>query len=111
MITSLWRTELGHTSSTIKAIYHAKSFIQSTENVPAGQTIGLILDRTNFYAESGGQEADTGRIGIDGEADFEVLDVQVFNGYVLHIGLLSEGQLSVNNEVVCTYDEVSHPIA
>lgn len=67
----------------------------------------MILNRTNFYAESGGQEADTGRIVIDGEAEFEVTDVQVFSGYVMHIGTLLEGTLKVDDEVVCTYDEVS----
>jgi alanyl-tRNA synthetase len=35
-----------------------------------------------------------------------VTDVQVFSGYVLHIGVLTEGELSVGDEVVCTYDEV-----
>jgi alanyl-tRNA synthetase len=44
---------------------------------------------------------------IDGVADFEVTNVQVFNGYVLHIGHLKYGQLSVGNNVVSSYDEVS----
>ncbi len=68
---------------------------------------GLLLDKTPFYAESGGQEHDTGSIVIDGVAEFEVSDVQVFNGYVLHIGQLKYGSLSVGDEVVSSYDEVS----
>ena len=44
---------------------------------------------------------------IDGVADFEVNNVQVFNGYVLHIGQLKYGQLSVGDTVVSSYDEVS----
>jgi alanyl-tRNA synthetase len=67
----------------------------------------LLLDKTNFYAEAGGQEYDTGLISIDGEAEFEVTDVQAFNGYVLHIGTLKEGELKVGDNVICTYDEVS----
>lgn len=66
----------------------------------------MLLDRTSFYAESGGQEHDTGSIVIDGHAEFEVTDVQVFNGYVLHIGEMKYGTLSVGDEVVSTYDEV-----
>jgi alanyl-tRNA synthetase len=44
---------------------------------------------------------------IDGVADFEVTNVQVFNGYVLHIGHLKYGQLSLGDSVVSSYDEVS----
>jgi alanyl-tRNA synthetase len=43
---------------------------------------------------------------IDGAADFEVTNVQVFNGYVLHIGQLKYGQLSVGDNIVSSYDEV-----
>jgi alanyl-tRNA synthetase len=67
----------------------------------------VLLDKTNFYAEQGGQENDTGVLAIDGKTEFKVGDVQVYNGYVLHIGQLEEGQLSVGDEVICTYDEVS----
>lgn len=66
----------------------------------------MILDRTSFYAESGGQEYDTGNIVVDGAADFEVTNVQIFNGYVLHIGHLKYGKLSVGEKVVASYDEV-----
>jgi alanyl-tRNA synthetase len=67
-----------------------------------------LLDRTNFYAEQGGQEYDTGVLAIDGQAEFKVEDVQVFNGYVLHIGQMEEGEMKVGDEVICTYDEVSN---
>lgn len=68
---------------------------------------GIILDRTCFYAESGGQECDTGNIVIDGITDFEVTNVQVYNGYVLHTGHLKYGQIEVSDEVISSYDEVS----
>ena len=66
----------------------------------------MLLDKTSFYAEAGGQEYDTGNISIDGVADFEVTNVQVYNGYVLHTGRLKYGALEVGNEVFSTYDEV-----
>ena len=93
-------------TASIKAIYHDKSFIQSTSSIPENTTFGIILDRTSFYAESGGQEYDTGSITIDGVAEFEVTNVQSYSGYVLHTGTLKYGQLSVGNEVISTYDEL-----
>ena len=43
----------------------------------ADGTVGLLLDRTNFYAEEGGQEFDTGAITC-GDASFDVSDTQKF---------------------------------
>ncbi|KAH9055056.1 tRNA synthetases class II (A)-domain-containing protein [Lactarius vividus] len=97
---------IGNIDATVKAIYHGKAFLQSTSNIEPNAVIGVILDRTSFYAEAGGQEYDTGNIVIDGVADFEVTNVQVFNGYVLHIGQLKYGQLSVGDTVVSSYDEL-----
>jgi alanyl-tRNA synthetase len=97
---------LGNHNGTVKSIYCNRKFLDSTSDIPEGTTFGLILDRTSFYAESGGQEYDTGSIVIDGVADFEVTNVQVFSGYVLHIGHLKYGQIDVGHDVVCSYDEV-----
>ena len=83
--------------------------MKDTQNIPEDVPFGLILDRTSFYAEAGGQEHDTGSITVDGVAEFEVSNVQSFSGYVLHIGDLKYGQLSVNDEVVASYDEVRSP--
>lgn len=96
----------GDISAAVKAIYHQSKFYESTKDVPAGEPFGILLDKTNFYAESGGQEYDTGVIAIDGQAEFKVEDVQVYNGYVLHVGRLEEGELKLNNEVICTIDEL-----
>lgn len=93
-------------NSVVKALYHSKTFIQTTADVPQGEQIGIILDRTNFYAEQGGQETDTGVIMIDGQAEVEVGDVQSYGGYVLHTGLIKFGSLSVGDSVICEYDEL-----
>jgi alanyl-tRNA synthetase len=91
----------------VKSIYHASKFYTSTSEIPANASFGVLLDKTNFYAEQGGQENDTGVLAVDGKAEFKVEDVQVYNGYVLHIGQMEEGEIKVGDEVVCTYDEVS----
>ncbi len=98
--------EQGNITAKVVAIYSKKAFVQSTEEIPEDSTFGLLLDRTSFYAESGGQEYDTGSIIIDGVAEFEVTNVQVYNGYVLHIGHIKYGKLQVGDEIVSSYDEV-----
>lgn len=96
----------GVIDATVKAVYHKSAFFKSTAETPASESIGIVLDQTNFYAESGGQENDTGSIVIDGQATFKVEDVQVFNGYVLHIGQITEGSLTIGDKVVSAYDEL-----
>jgi len=64
----------------------------------------LILDRTPFYAESGGQVGDHGQLGT-GSARFEVRDTQklagVFHG---HVGHVSSGTLKVGDVLAARVD-------
>lgn len=92
--------------STIKAIYYNKKFVQSTSEIPQGEEFGVILDKTNFYAEQGGQEYDTGRIVIDDVAELDVQNVQVYAGYVLHTGYMKYGTFSVGDQPTSEYDEL-----
>lgn len=92
-------------TSQVRLIYHTKQFLKSTKNIPQGEEVGIILDRTNFYAEQGGQEYDTGHVIIDGVAELEVRNVQMYGGYVLHTGFVKYGILSAGDEVLCEYDE------
>lgn len=98
--------ELGNVTATVKGIYYNREFLVSTTNIPDGANFGILLDRTSFYAEAGGQEYDTGNIVIDGACDFEVANVQVYSGYVLHTGHLKYGQLNVGDQVISSYDEL-----
>lgn len=90
----------------IKAIFQGGKFVQSTSEIEEGAQLGLILDRTNFYAEQGGQEYDTGRILIDGVSEIDIQNVQVYGGYVMHTGYMNYGTLKVGDEVLCEYDEL-----
>lgn len=71
-----------------------------------GKKYGVLLDKTCFYAEQGGQEYDTGKIVIDDVAEFNVDNVQLYNGFVFHTGTLEEGKLSVGDAIIASYDEL-----
>ncbi len=61
----------------------------------AGTAVEVILDRTPFYAEGGGQQADTGWIRGDGFV-VDVADVQSpVAGLVVHRGTVREGEVTV----------------
>jgi alanyl-tRNA synthetase len=65
----------------------------------AGESAALLLDRTCFYGEQGGQVGDTGTIRTSAGADFEVEDTQRLGETVLHVGTLHEGELAVGDTV------------
>lgn len=92
-------------NARVQAIFHAKRFHEDTKDIPGGDQIGVIVDKTNFYAEQGGQEYDTGRIVIDGVAEMQVENVQLYAGYVLHTGFMKYGRFSRGDVVTCEYDE------
>ncbi|MBU1998789.1 MAG: alanine--tRNA ligase [Candidatus Omnitrophota bacterium] len=58
----------------------------------------IILDKTVFYAESGGQVADTGEL-INDRNIFKVLDTQKSGKVFLHKGKVEEGRFKVSDEV------------
>src|SRR5690606_12730270 len=69
-------------------------------SVPAaseGATVEVVLNRTPFYAEGGGQLADQGVIRTDG-AVVEVVDVQSpVDGVIVHRGKVRTGELRVGD--------------
>ncbi|CAO3626101.1 unnamed protein product [Cunninghamella blakesleeana] len=91
----------------IKSIYYEHKFLTETKDIPEGARFGILTDKTNFYAESGGQEYDTGSIiTLDGNTEFSVQDCQLFGGYVLHIGTLKYGQLKLDDQVELSFDDL-----
>ncbi|HLS06288.1 MAG TPA: alanine--tRNA ligase [Wenzhouxiangella sp.] len=77
---------------------------QRVDAIEAGQDAVLIVDRTPFYAESGGQVGDTGVFENDG-ARFEVSDTRFLGGvFHGHFGRLGRGTLKSGQQVSGSID-------
>ena len=93
--------EENNTEATILALV---SNGERADFVESGDAI-LVLDKTSFYAESGGQVGDTGVITI-GESTFEVANTtKDADGVVLHHGTLSGDAVKIGDAVVTVYNE------
>src|SRR3954470_7053193 len=70
----------------------------------AGEVVEVVLERTPFYAESGGQDSDAGVITGNG-LRLEVVDVQrPVKGLIVHRVRVAEGELSSGSEVLAQVD-------
>ena len=70
----------------------------------AAEPVTVVLDRTPFYGESGGQVGDTGRLAWAGGGVFEVVDTQREGGFMLHVGHLRSGTLDLGATVTAEVD-------
>ncbi|QGU32630.1 alanine--tRNA ligase [Thermochromatium tepidum] len=87
--------------ATIVALYRGG---ESCDLLEAGEEGIVILDRSPFYGESGGQVGDRGWINSE-TARFEVQDTQKKgDGVLVHLGRVEEGQLTVGDRVDAQVD-------
>ncbi|PMY81962.1 alanine--tRNA ligase [Pseudomonas sp. FW306-2-2C-D06B] len=81
---------------------------QAVDQLGEGEQGVVVLDRTPFYAESGGQVGDTGFLQA-GAARFDVRDTTKTGGAFLHHGVVASGALVIGSPVVAKVDaEVQH---
>jgi alanyl-tRNA synthetase len=75
-----------------------------TERATAGEEVEILLDHTPFYAESGGQTADTGEIRSE-KGLVDIRDTQKpFKKYIVHKGKVTEGNIGVGDTVTASVD-------
>jgi alanyl-tRNA synthetase len=111
----VWNEDLA--GCTIKALFIGRNetedgigFVDSISK--ENGAIGVVLDKTSFYGESGGQTFDTGSIKTCSGATIQINNVQIYGSFVLHIGEVTEGSVSVGDAATCCVDYVRRaPIA
>jgi alanyl-tRNA synthetase len=100
-----WNVDL---PATVMAIYTAEGFLDDATTAEEGDYVGIVVDKSTFYGEAGGQEADVGTLEImDGDevvGTIAVQDVQVYAGFLLHKGVVEKGSLTAHNVVNCKVD-------
>ena len=89
------------TAATVVSVFDAEG--AEIGALRAGDRGILVLDRTPFYAESGGQVGDAGSIAAAG-LTFEVEDTQTSGDQFLHIGRLVSGEVHPGTVVDCQVD-------
>ncbi len=75
-----------------------------------GQDGLVVLDKTPFYAESGGQVGDQGVLRVvhskgNGAVSFAVKDTQKQKDAITHVGTVVNGDISINDEVLAKINE------
>jgi len=93
-------TELA-TESTVRGIVADGELVEAAEE---GELVEVVLERTPFYAESGGQDSDAGVI-TGNEVSLDVVDVQrPVKGLIVHRVRVSKGELVRGASVLASVD-------
>ncbi len=93
--------EVNELTATVVAI-----FLQgkSVNRIDQGDEAVIILDKTPFYGESGGQVGDKGILTAT-NINFEVVDSQKYGKNIGHIGHLLQGQLQVGDKIAAIIND------
>jgi alanyl-tRNA synthetase len=95
--------ETTEADAELKFIVAQDQLCDCLREVGHDETVTVVLDRTPFYGESGGQVGDTGEIVGEGFR-FQVSDTQRDAGLILHHGHLSSGELKTGVPVTARVD-------
>ncbi|MDB9466193.1 alanine--tRNA ligase [Dolichospermum circinale] len=75
----------------------------SQEAAEAGTEVQIVLDKTPFYAESGGQIGDKGYISGDGVL-VRIEDVKKESDFFIHFGYIERGTIRIGDEITAQID-------
>ena len=89
------------TQATVRGLFQDG---QSCERADEGDELVVILDRTPFYGESGGQIGDTGYL-TTGSAKLEVRDTTKAQGHHLHHAVVVNGSVATGDTVLASIDQ------
>lgn len=95
--------EATEADAELKFIVAQDQLCDHLQEVARDESVTVVLDRTPFYGESGGQVGDAGEIVGEGFR-FQVNDTQRDAGLILHHGHLSEGELRTGVRVTARVD-------
>lgn len=87
----------------VQAIIDSERIATAPIAVGHEKPITLLLDRTPFYGESGGQVGDVGTL-VGDDFVFDVTDTQKTDGYYQHIGRVRSGQAKTGSKVHAAID-------
>ena len=89
--------------ATVRAIWDGHKLLDRTHGAEAAELgVAVVLDQTCFYAEMGGQVGDSGQLRSKTGAVLDVTTTRAVGGYVLHVGRMVDGHLSVGDHVTAT---------
>ena len=76
---------------------------ESVDSAAAGEDVEVVLNRTPFYAEMGGQQGDAGKLSAEGVV-LTVADTKNHNGLYAHVAHVADGTLTVGAAVTAALD-------
>jgi len=87
----------------VLAIIAGEKLCEKADEADHEHPIVVVLDKTPFYGEMGGQVGDTGEL-LGAGFRFEVTDAQVDGAFSLHRGHLREGEIALGDKVTARVD-------
>ncbi len=97
---------LGYESDTTEArILKIISDGSERESAHKGENVDIVLDKTVFYGESGGQVGDCGTISSNGNEFAVKNSTKPFGNIIVHHGKLEKGKISRGDKMLCRVDK------